>query len=989
MRNAYLLLPALLLFNCENKQNQSDLLSSFEITEGFQIELMAMEPLIADPVDMEIDELGRWYVVEMHGYPLDLSGSGKVKRLLDTDGDGFPDESIVFADSLILPTGIMRWKKGFLVTDPPHVLYLEDTDDDGRADKRDTVLTGFAVSNPQHNVNNPEYGIDNWIYVSHEGAISSKNFDELLGDRGSAVHFPGKPDAPSLPQNANGLFVKFKPEEGQAEMGSARGQFGHTFDPWGHYFLTSNASHLFHVVMEAKYMQRNEHLRIPTGRHYIPKSGKGFEIFPITQNPVHQLLTDVGMMTSACGILWYKGGLFPATYENVIFTAEPTHNLIHADKVNGFGATFESVNFFENKEFLASTDSWFRPVNHYTGPDGALYVIDYYRKIIEHPEWLSDEVIHSGDLYAGVDQGRIYRITPTETAEPDWLDQLNLSKKTSQELIELLNHENSWFRMHAQRLLMDRNDDRLVPLAETAITSQLSPIGKLHAMWILEGKKALSNDVLIEMLKDHSPAIRENAIRIAEEKLEASETLSEALVSMVNDEDPRVRYQLLLSLGSLNTPAAGRARNVLLFQDIEDDWMQLAALSAREPDISSIYDQAIAALATKETNATQLFFRRISGMISRSSQPAEINRFLTEILTADEDTWYLPIVLEGLSGTGRSLKISPSNIRLLESKFQASTNAELRSQSINLLNEMNYFDLPANALLTYARSVIKTAAQDPRFLADALRVIAMSDADPNISEFTTIISNHSHSIVRRAAIDAFNFVDDKNHLNALIDLWPQLQPDQRDRGVRILMNNEEGRRLILSSIESGKMQTASLSWPQTVQLLNSREDDIRFQARAILKGNELGADSIWNQYKGALTVSGNGSNGAEVFKQACGICHQKGGENGIAFGPDLASVQNRSHSSLLLDILQPNRSIADGYELWQLELKNGNSLTGIIAHEGPGTLTLRDVSGKDHTLNRSEVASLNAFETSAMPQNLHVQLSVEEMADLLAYLKTN
>ncbi len=984
IRTSFLLVSLSILIACGTRQNQPDPFNSFEIAEGFQIELMAMEPLIADPVDMVIDELGRWYVVEMHGYPLDVSGSGKVKRLLDTDEDGYPDEAVVFVDSLIFPTGIMRWKEGFLITDPPNVLYLEDTDDDGRADKREIVLTGFARSNPQHNVNNPEYGIDNFIYISHESAVSTKNYEEILGDRGSRIHFPNKPEADSLPQNANGLFVKFNPDLGIAKMGSARGQFGHTFDPWGHHFLTSNATHLFHVVMDASYMQRNPDFLIPSGRHYIPKSGRGFEIFPITENPNHQLLTDVGMMTSACGIQWYQGGIFPSTYNNVIFTAEPVHNLIHADRISDLGSTFESVNLFEDQEFLASRDSWFRPVNHYVGPDGALYVIDYYRKIIEHPEWLSDEVIASGDLYAGVDQGRIYRITPTNTSPPDFLDKLNLAEMDMPSLIELLSNSNNWWRMHAQRLLMDRDEKAITQLLQERLNG-MTDLGRLHAMWILEGKGELTEESLTKLLQDDHPAIREQAIRIAENRVTDSPSLLETLISMVEDENPKVRYQLLLSLGNLNVPQANQARTKLLFDDIEDEWVQQAALSALNPDIFALYDKASVNLIDQKTAKTTKFFERLSELISRANDPAEINRFLTKTLTSNESIWYLPMVLEGFSNAD-GLKLSPTNIQLLEQKFNPSVNTDLRSKSLDLLNQTSYFENPANKLFSEAVQIVDNTNTNPDFLADALKVVAMTNADQNIELLRSFLDHFSPQ-VRKEALSAFNFIRDKNLLSKLMDAWPGLLPDERNLAIDILMKSKEGNRLILTSIESGQMNASSLSWPRTVGLLNSREDDIRADARRILKGNELDNDAVWNEYKQVLSLRGDPSAGKGIFTQTCSPCHQKAGQNGIAFGPDLGSIKNRSESALLLDILQPNRSIADGYELWQLETKDGKTLTGIIANEGPGTLTLRDAAGQEQTLERASITKLTAFESSAMPINLQTQINITQMADLLAYLK--
>src|SRR5687768_15539137 len=179
-----------------------DALRTFRLADGFQIELVAAEPLVGDPVAMEVDENGRLYVVEMPGYPLDVSGSGRVLLLHDDDADGRADRSTVFADSLVLPTGVMRWKKGILVTDSPEVWYLEDTNGDGRADVKEAVLTGFALSNPQHNTNGPVYGLDNWIYLANEGPVRTTRFADVFGDAGAPVHFPARPAGPRLPPDA-------------------------------------------------------------------------------------------------------------------------------------------------------------------------------------------------------------------------------------------------------------------------------------------------------------------------------------------------------------------------------------------------------------------------------------------------------------------------------------------------------------------------------------------------------------------------------------------------------------------------------------------------------------------------------------------------------------------------------------------------------------------------------------------------------------------
>ncbi|MEX0882040.1 MAG: PVC-type heme-binding CxxCH protein, partial [Cyclobacteriaceae bacterium] len=398
-----------LTIGCEKELNEpsskgsvpyDEALATFELEEGFQMELIAHEPMVADPVDMEIDEFGRLYVVEMPGYPIDKSGTGRVRQLIDRDGDGIMDDSIIFAEDLMLPNGILRWKNGFLVTDAPNVLYLEDTDGDGMADVRDTVLTGFSLSNPHVNVNNPVYGLDNWIHLAHLGHIGTRKYEDLFGDRGSEIIFYESKEGPTLPKNANGRSVRFRPDSKKMEMASSRTQFGHTFDRWGRYLLTHNQNHLYHEVLGASYLARNPDLLVSNASESISDHGNETEVFQITTNPDRQLFTPLGLTTSSSGITAYLGGNFPPPFNNkAVFVAESVSNLVHVDILEEKGASFVAKRHRDNKEFLASKDSWSRPVNMYVGPDGGLYVLDYYRRIIEHPEWMSDEAVEEGGLY--------------------------------------------------------------------------------------------------------------------------------------------------------------------------------------------------------------------------------------------------------------------------------------------------------------------------------------------------------------------------------------------------------------------------------------------------------------------------------------------------------------------------------------------------------------------------------------------------------------
>lgn len=636
------------VFNAEVPPEQA--LATFQVADGFQIEMVASEPLIADPVAMEIDEAGNMYVVEMHGYPLDKSGSGKIKLLTDTDGDGKMDKSIVFAEGLMLPTGVMRWKKGIIVTDAPNVLYLEDTDGDGKSDVRDTLITGFALSNPQHNLNNPVLGLDNWIYLGHEPAVSTQTFKSEFGDRGGDVYFPDKKDSPRLPDNARGRSVRMRPDRAGLEILSANTQFGHTFDNWGRYLLVSNANHIIHQVISAAYLNRNPGLLVSNAAQSISDHGTAAEVFPITQNPQNQLLTDLGVFTSACGSRTYQGGIFPAPFDSVMFVAEPVSNIVHADVIHDKGATFTASRVYQNKEFLASTDAWFRPVNMYIGPDGALYVVDYYRQIIEHPEWMAEDVIKSGQLYNGIDKGRIYRITPKGTKPANWSKELKSTRWMNEFLLGKLADPNIWWRRNAQRLLIDGNDKSLTTALEQMVLNEKNPLGRLHALYTLEGMNVLQPPLLMKALQDSSPGVRENAVKLSEPFLAKNPELEKTLIALQNDDNAKVRFQLLCTLGFIDTPEAAKARENLLFKNIADPWMQIAALSAIPSSKTNMLD-AVLNRYQKGDAAYSSLVERLSTMTGNGGTAADIKSAIKRALepgTEKISGWQAP-VLQGLA----------------------------------------------------------------------------------------------------------------------------------------------------------------------------------------------------------------------------------------------------------------------------------------------------------------------------------------------------
>ena len=953
-------------------------LSTFEVADGFRVELFAAEPLVEDPVAMEIDEAGRMYVVESHGYPTNRGGVSKVKQLTDTDGDGRPDQSTVFADSLRMPKGLMRWKGGLLVTDAPDVLYLEDTNGDGRADKKEVMLTGFDDNNPQLGVNTPVYGLDNWIHLAHMSGSDSVRFTEQPGQT----------------YDVSGRNVRLRPETHKLEPLAFRSQFGHTFDRWGRHLLNSNSNHIYQGVLPGRYLERNPHLLVSSTTEVISDHGAAAKVYPITEGPEYQLFTDAGVVTSACGLTCYLGGAFPPAYRNATFVAENVHNLVHVDKISDGGATLTARRMQEEEEFLASTDSWFRPVNFYVGPEGALYVIDYYRDIIEQPKFLADEVLASKNVYAGSDRGRIYRIVPEEAEAAGWLGALTLDEASASELVQALEKDNIWWRRIAQRLLVHRQDASAVGLLEQMAQGSPRPTARLHALWTLEGLGSLTPALIKTALKDKTAGVRENAIRLAERHLEEAPSLADALVAVGPDPEASVRYQLLLTLGYLSTEPAQKLRQAMLFENVENKWMQLAALSASDVQPRALFDQAITRLTGKQTKARQAFFRRIATMVGASDQEASKRRILS--MAADTTAgaaWWRAASLVGLTeGMEQGQTPVPAvqvEQRRLASRFFVVEGPVRRA----ILKALAATGLPPDAQKeALMQKAVKAAADleaDPEMRADAVRLLELGDPSAHVNLLEQLIQPQEPAPVQEAAVRAVGQVEGEGVGEMLLSRWGGMTPSVRSQAVNALISEPGRVRLLLDAIEEGTVQPSIIGRQRIKQLIGFEDAALRRRARALLTQQKSERRAVLERYRDVLHAEGSVSEGRQVFDRACAQCHQVGGQGGVAFGPDLATVKGRTREWLLTHILLPNKSVAEGFELWTIDREGHQPMAGVITSETSTSITVRGAGGQKSTLPRADIQSMSAAQTSVMPAGLEAQISNEEMADLLSFLRQN
>ncbi|MDA0194021.1 MAG: c-type cytochrome [Bacteroidetes bacterium] len=995
------LLPTLFvaMIGCQNKPTPNyssgatppdETVSTFELREGFKIELLASEPLISDPVDMEIDEYGNLYVVEMHGYPLDKSGVGNVKLLKDTDGDGKMDKSTVYAENLIWPFGIIRWKKGILIADAPNVLYLEDRDEDGYAEIRDTVITGFAFSNAQMNIGNPVYGIDNWIYLTSESGGTQRVFENEFGNLGGDVHFPNNGDAPVLPLVGRGRTVRFKPDQYMMELTSGSTQFGRTFDVWGHHILANNSNHIYHEVIAATYLARNHDLPVSSSIQTL--SNHGSEVYSISKNSSKQLMTSEGVFTSACGITAYHGGAFPPPYDgNVHFVAEPVSNLVHADLLEDVGVSFSAARIGNSKsEFLASTDSWFRPVNMYVGPDGALYVIDYYRQIIEHPEWMSEEARTAGDLYNGNDMGRIYRITPTNGPADSWTKGLALGDNSGKELVQYLSNKNSWWRFNAQRLLIDRKDKNVKAQLEEMAKKSTNPLGRLHSLWTLDGLDSLDPSLILFALKDSVAGIRENAIRLAEKYLSRSPEMISSLFSLKNDPDPKVRFQLLCTLGFINTPNSEQIRKTLLFQDLQDPWVQIAALSASSFQAGDLLEETLANFDQKKDVHASLV-ERLTNIIGLNGDSKSISNLIRKSTHPNQ------LKLEGwetavLNGLADGIERRKGDLGTLEEEQNLLIRLYFESPSAThrnaLLGMLGVIGMPGSSKLKPTMAKVLCMAKNQGISTEqrvmAIQFIALAEPSPHASFLKHLIVPQEEHPIQLAALSALGQIPDQTMSDYMLEQWHQLTPEMRSATINMLLDSQDRAEILLYAIEDGRIQKSNLNFSQKIQFMNKQRKDLLDRARSLFAiGN---AGKVREDYEEVLHLKGKIENGKDIFSRNCALCHQVRGELGNALGPDLGTVYNWKPEGIITHILEPNLAITLGYGLWEVQLSSGKSFQGIISSETSTAITLKNIGNQEHTISRGEIKTLKSLDVSAMPEGFENNISKQEMADLIVFL---
>ena len=958
--------------------------STFRSSDGFRVELLAAEPLVQDPVVLKYDEDGRAFVAEMADYPytdrkFDRPWSdqpsppaGRIRVLTDEDGDGVFDRSVIFVDGISWPTGLAFWKGGVYVAATPDLWYFKDTDGDLRADVRRRVFTGFRKYNVQAVMNNLQWGPDHYIYGAG-------------GSNGGTITAPGRPDVPPVVLGRHDF--RFDPRREILEVLPGGARFGNTFDDWGDRFICNIRNPLRYCLLPGDAAARQ--LPFPPDLAVVDAAPSG-DLLPVYRiSPpepwrvinARRLAADrhrysprsemnaTGYVTSACGVTIYRGAAYPSEYRGNAFIAEVAGNLVMRYRLHKEGVLWKAEHVLKDgrREFLASTDNWHRPVNFTNAPDGTLHLVDMYRQTIEHPWSIPDDLKARLDLLRGRRKGRIYRLVPPEYAagyQPP--PRPRLSRASTLELVQLLDSSHSWWRDTAQRLLWERRDPTAAEAIRKLITERPTPRTVATALWTLDGLGALQPADLTKGAASPDANLRRHVVRLAARHASDDAAFRSLIIRGASDTDVSVRFESALGLAAWSDTASLEALSALALRDGTDPILRAAVVAAARGREAALLERLLALFPDKAgkggpevvTALLPTVVRKPAGRLEVLGLLAEADRRAGNHRRPETQTylwqWAATAARSGAASSLRKPQAGPGATWLAGIVAQAERvavdrlrPAEMRVAAVQLL-----------------------AARPVDEVRDALLECLEPDQPLSVQEAAL-------EVLMARGVEAAPVVLDQ------MSVW---SPTMQREAVLRLLSRPESTRMLLEAIDNRRLRVESIPLRYRSRLRSSKDARVRELAEKVL-GEAVTGDraAVVQRYREALVRVGDPRRGREVFRRECRSCHRFRGE-GAAVGPQLESVLHRSPLELLTHILDPDREVAPEFQRYAVRTKEGVLHSGIIGSETAEAITLVDAEERRVVIRREAIEAIRADPHSLMPNGLEEKITVEQMADLLAYL---
>jgi putative membrane-bound dehydrogenase-like protein len=936
-------------------KSPQDSLACISVSPGFKVELVASEPLTKSPIAFDWGADGKFWIVEMGDYPLGVDGHGKpggiVRFLEDTKGDGHYDKSTVFLDNLPFPTGIIPWRKGVIVCDPPEIFYAEDTNGDGIADTHVTLFKGFIEGNQQHRANGFDYGLDNWLYGAN--GDSSGTITSVI--TGHSV-------------NINGRDFRFRPDSGLFETQPGQAQYGRHRDDWGNWFGVDNPSPPWHYFLPEEYLSRNPFLRVRRNKQVVAQYDDATRVYPTSR--LAERFNDpdaANHLTSANSPVPYRDDLFGPDFANAIFVSEPVHNLVHRENLEPAGVSFLSHRAATetNSEFFASSDNWTRPTMTKTGPDGALYIADMYRLVIEHPEWIPEDIQKSVDLRAGADKGRIYRVYP---ANASLRPIPRLDKLDAQQLAEAMESPNGWQRDTAQRLLVASGDKAAVPPLEKLAFASPHPKVRLQALCALDGLNALTTNAIHHALGDPDFHVREHAVRLAPALLNTAPDIGPALLPLANDPEICVRFQLAFSLGTWGDTRVGRALVQIAMANPDDERVRTAVMCSAPGHLAQMLTAILGMRPIGPEQGNLL--ADLVGLAASLRDPTALAHLSTVLHpnNGNYESWQFMAMRGLIDGLER-------NNMTLE-KFRDKSGPEIKNTST-----IDDLFVAARQCATNSEKL-----EDKQVAAIALLGRGLNQQESDIDALSALLSPQNSQAVQDAALKALERLRGHRAGTALVAGWRNSGPSAQPRILDALISRKEWIGDLLDAIEAGKIGAGAIAPQQQQTLLEHGSADMRERAEKLFTSSNADRRSVVKRYE-ETKLSGDALRGRALFRQNCIPCHRLENE-GNAIGPDLGSVSFKPSDYLTTAILDPNQSVEARYISYNVVTKTDQEYTGVVAAETANSITLRVAGGAEITVLRSDLRQFSSTGRSLMPDGFEKTLDPQALADVIAYIHT-
>lgn len=950
----------------------AEALKKMTVPEGFSVELVASEPDVVNPVAMTIDERGRFWITESFEYPRREAGPGRdrVKVLEDTDADGKADKVTVFAEGLNIPSGIAVGYGGVWVANAPDILFMQDTDGDGKAEKSEVVVTGFGRDDTHELPNSLTWGPDGWLY----GLNGVFNPCHVKYPQ-SSPHY--KADQAGWKFTCALFRIHPRTREFQVFCEGTSNPWGVAIDNEGSFFISACViDHLWHLTETAYYIRQ--------GGPYPPHTW-----------PQPSIVKHKHQKAAYCGIHYYNSDVYPEPYRNKLYMGNIHGGCINSDRVERSGSTYAGK---PEPDFLTANDAWFMPVVQKTGPDGSLYVLDWYDRYHCYQDANADP--------KGIDRGhgRLYRVRYKNTPHAKPLD---LSKQSDAELTAALGSGNGYVRDIAQRLLTERltEKDEKKELREElqalVFTGAAPRLQRMHALWVLIGAGDLAPEFHAQLLAADDSVLRSWGVRAAGNAAEIEAPLREKIARLAGDPSADVRLQVAIAARKIHGIEPTPVLMKVLEHSGEDKllphivWQNLHPLLEKD---SAPFLAAVDTLDAQKVPALREIMPRAIDRILAAPKPdpLTIAKVFARLSSGDRpDASLAGKCLSVLRERVQSGELAGEQLAAMKQTLAASIAKIRQGERSGAL----YFD--ATLLATAWKDADAAAAAkeiaSARELPPAKRLLAI---DALITGGDREVLDVVHKLLgsregpdlamRSTLISALVKVDDPSVAPMLINLYDALDAEQKPRVIEVLTARTAWSKSLLAAVESKQLSRDALNANQVRKLLASGDKEI---AELVVKTwgsirterDPAREETIAAMRKLIRSTPGDPHKGQELFKKLCGQCHKIHGE-GQEVGPDITLNGRGNFEQLLSNVFDPSLVIGASYQARTVITDDGRVLSGLLVEDNDQRIVLKQQGGKLETIARGDVDEISVSPLSLMPEGIEKQYQPQEIVDLFAFL---